>query len=601
MRWFPRHSCAPATQIPNTPLVPDWFWSLPIVAHGVRFAATLASLSASQRLRQALVDPKSTITHLERLANKVEDVRNINPSTRQTSLALAARAGRLDVCDWLLFDEGHEEIEISRVSSQVVPSWVCLFTLWSHRTTLTLCPSTDEVVSATQDAAGETILHIAAASGFVDLLNLYLSQYPFVLDWVDARGATPLHIAAMKDQLEAVQVSTGPARAALPSIHESSFGNWRCSQILIHAGSEIDVRDMFGNTALHYAASWGSLPVIKLLIELDCDYNATNGEGFIPYEYAYSFDVARAMKEFYEDRIVERSRKAERRRARRARIATTSPSLSGESVAHSDNYAYESSSSMERDPSPIGICLGSPSRSGTGDTLRPAPRQNQSGSSSRRTSQREGPNGSSKRNSATSDLATAFNQVSEVSDSNASRSETPSRLNLFGRKEGGSGDGRGLPRSPISPPPVTSLSPTDLSLDGRRSDEGISSASVAPRHRSQSSVFPSQSTLVAKQDGPPIPTRSRTLDPLVPGHTLFTARSDERDPSSSNRMRLGKLTKDPSSGTATSTAMGTELDQTSPVPGVLRSRTTGSVVSSASHGGRASRMAKALGLGLGRK
>ncbi|SGZ35330.1 BQ5605_C067g12832 [Microbotryum silenes-dioicae] len=538
LRWFPRHSCASATQIPNTPLVPDWFWSLSIVAHGVRFAATLASLSASQRLRQALVDPKSTITHLERLANKVEDVRNINPSTRQTSLALAARAGRLDVCDWLLFDEGHEEIEISR------------------------------------DAAGETILHIAAANGFVDLLNMYLSQYPFVLDWVDARGATPLHIAAMKGQLEAIQVRTGPARATLPSIHESSFGNWRYSQILIHAGSEIDVRDMFGNTALHYAASWGSLPVIKLLIELDCDYNAINGEGFIPYEYAYSFDVARAMKEFYEDRIVERSRKAKRRRARRARIAAPSPSLSGESVAHSDNYAYESSSSMERDPSPIGICLGSPSRSGPGDTLRPAPRQNQSGSSSRRTSQREGPNGSSKRNSATSDLATAFNQLSELPDSNASRSETPSRLNLFGRKEGGSGDGRGLPRSPISPPPVTSLSPTDLSLDGRRSDEGISSASVAPRHRPQSSVFPSQSTLVAKQDGPPIPTRSRTLDPLVPGHTLFTVRSDERDPSSSNRMRLGKLTKNPSSGTATSTAMGTELDQTSLVPGVLRSRTT---------------------------
>ncbi|KDE06163.1 hypothetical protein MVLG_03445 [Microbotryum lychnidis-dioicae p1A1 Lamole] len=537
LRWFPRHSCASATQIPNTPLVPDWFC---IVAYGVRFAATLASLSASQRLRQALVDPKSTITHLERLANKVEDVRNINPSTRQTSLALAARAGRLDVCDWLLFDEGHEEIEISR------------------------------------DAAGETILHIAAANGFVDLLNMYLSQYPFVLDWVDARGATSLHIAAMKGQLEAIQ-------------------------ILIHAGSEIDVRDMFGNTALHYAASWGSLPVIKLLIELDCDYNAINGEGFIPYEYAYSFDVARAMKEFYEDRIVERSRKAKRRRARRARIAAPSPSLSGESVAHSDNYAYESSSSMERDPSPIGICLGSPSRSGPGDTLRPAPRQNQSGSSSRRTSQREGPNGSSKRNSATSDLATAFNQLSELPDSNASRSETPSRLNLFGRKEGGSGDGRGLPRSPISPPPVTSLSPTDLSLDGRRSDEGISSASVAPRHRPQSSVFPSQSTLIAKQDGPPIPTRSRTLDPLVPGHTLFTVRSDERDPSSSNRMRLGKLTKNPSSGTATSTTMGTELDQTSLVPGVLRSRTTGSVVSSASHGGRASRMAKALGLGLGRK
>ncbi|SCV70537.1 BQ2448_1931 [Microbotryum intermedium] len=551
-------------------------WTASAIVRGAEFAPALASLSASQRFRQALVDRKSTITHLERLANKVEDVRNINPSTRQTSLALAARAGRLDVCDWLLFDESHEEVEISRVSIRYLPGCARLRYEW-----MALTLGLDDVVSVAQDAAGETILHIAAASGFTDLLNLYLSEYPFVLDWVDARGATPLHIAAMKGQLETVQ-------------------------ILIHAGSEIDVRDMFGNTALHYAASWGSLPVIKLLIELDCDYNATNGEGFTPYEYAYSFDVARAMKEFHEDRVAERSRKAERRRARRARAAAASPSLSegGESVGHSETHADESSCSLDRDLSPIRTVLGSPSRSGTGDTLRP---QDQSGFSSRHTAQREAPNGSSTANSTTSDLAAAFNQASEMADWNAGRSETSSRasmsLNFFGRKEGaaGSGEGRAPPRSPVSPPAISSLSAMDLSLDGTRSNEGLSSASVAPRNRSQSSASPPQFAH-AKQDGLPNTTRSRTLDPQARCHSFLASNPNEKEPSSS-RARIGKLTKNSSSGKATTTAMGTEaeLDQTWSVPGVMRSRTMGSVVSSASHGGRASRMAKALGLGLGKK
>lgn len=70
------------------------------------------------RFRQALTTDKP-LAHLERLAQKLEDasgdLRNTDPSTRQTSLALAAQAGRRRVCEWLIFDEAHEEVEISRV------------------------------------------------------------------------------------------------------------------------------------------------------------------------------------------------------------------------------------------------------------------------------------------------------------------------------------------------------------------------------------------------------------------------------------------------------------------------------------------------------
>ena len=80
----------------------------------------------SQRLRNAI--PTAPLSHIQRLARKVEDLRNPHPSTRATSLAVATQAGRLDVVEWLL-EQGHDEGEISR------------------------------------DTLGDTIVHIGAAHG----------------------------------------------------------------------------------------------------------------------------------------------------------------------------------------------------------------------------------------------------------------------------------------------------------------------------------------------------------------------------------------------------------------------------------------------------
>lgn len=114
------------------------------------------------------------------------------------------------------------------------------------------------------------MLHVAAAEGYVGIMELYLSRYPFVtlqssqstvsadlatspslivpsshlrtptsphsllkrlrfvLDWVNSRGATPLHIAAMKGEVE-------------------------CAQLLVDYGADINAPDLLGNTPLHWA------------------------------------------------------------------------------------------------------------------------------------------------------------------------------------------------------------------------------------------------------------------------------------------------------------------------------------------------------------
>lgn len=67
------------------------------------------------RFRQAVQSPTASLSYIQRLSLKLQDLRNTDPATRQTSLALAALAGRTDVCLWLI-EEGHDEEEISAVS-----------------------------------------------------------------------------------------------------------------------------------------------------------------------------------------------------------------------------------------------------------------------------------------------------------------------------------------------------------------------------------------------------------------------------------------------------------------------------------------------------
>ncbi|BGO94562.1 hypothetical protein NBRC10512_005011 [Rhodotorula toruloides] len=213
----------------------------------------------STRFRTALAASslRTTLAFLTRLADRLptddagnRDYRNTDPQTRETSLHLAAHKGRADLCEWLL-EEGVDHDEVSR------------------------------------DVLGETVLHIAAANGFVDILELYLSRFAFVLDWVNSQGMTPLHAAALKGQVEA-------------------------AQMLLDYGADINAPDLNGNTPLHYACAWGHLPVMKLLIDFDCDEEPRNNEGFSPAEYAYSFST---QKDF--DSLV-RQHREEVKNARRA-------------------------------------------------------------------------------------------------------------------------------------------------------------------------------------------------------------------------------------------------------------------------------------------
>ncbi|GAA5981603.1 hypothetical protein JCM5350_008045 [Sporobolomyces pararoseus] len=234
-------------------------------------------ITPAQKFRAALASPKSSIPLLERLYDKVQatqpnadpldSLRNTDPSTRQTSLHIAANAGRLDVVEWLL-EQGVEK-EISR------------------------------------DAAGETVLHLAAAKGFIEILVIYLERFQFVVDWVNSRGMTALHTAAMRGELES-------------------------AQILVENGADINAPDLHGNAPLHYALSWGKLSVVKLLVELDCETDLKNNQGFSASDFAYSFSCADALKVYirlHQDAL-KSARASKSRRPRNPRIDSGASSAS---------------------------------------------------------------------------------------------------------------------------------------------------------------------------------------------------------------------------------------------------------------------------------
>ena len=72
-------------------------------------------------------------------------------------------------------------------------------------------------------------------------------------------GRTPLHAAAMRDDVAAVRA-------------------------LLAAGALPDIRDRDGNTALHYGAGYGASGVVSALLDAGADMTLRNRRGFAPFE-----------------------------------------------------------------------------------------------------------------------------------------------------------------------------------------------------------------------------------------------------------------------------------------------------------------------------
>lgn len=119
----------------------------------------------------------------------------------------------------------------------------------------------DVDIKAKDDVDGCMAIHLAAANGKNEVIEILLDVDASNINDVDNKGNTPLHWASMKDRADTVS-------------------------LLIENGADIEAKDVDNWTALHYAAAFASLQTVEALVDNGADKNSLTKDGNIPVNYA---------------------------------------------------------------------------------------------------------------------------------------------------------------------------------------------------------------------------------------------------------------------------------------------------------------------------
>jgi ankyrin repeat protein len=211
----------------------------------------------------------------------------------RTSLHEAAGYGSVDVVRLLLEHsadfkekdaEGRTPVDVAS-AGVIYASVKNVFVEWEQRRTLSLFDAVirgdvegvklwlEREVDPNVKVGGSTPLHVAAERGYVEIVELLLSEVGrgVEVDARDGRGFTPLQYACF-GLLHAGPVSVGRYRDVVVA--------------LLRRGADPDVRDEEGNTVLHWATSRGHGWVVDLLVRYGADLYAKNKRGRTPLDVA---------------------------------------------------------------------------------------------------------------------------------------------------------------------------------------------------------------------------------------------------------------------------------------------------------------------------
>lgn len=130
-------------------------------------------------------------------------------------------------------------------------------------------------------------IHDAAKNGDFGRMKVLLSSNPELINSQDDFGATPLHWAGIRGQVEismyliqnGSDVNIKENHGGPPLHWAAHFDHTSVIRALISKGAKVNEKNMMGRTALHVAARRGCLKVVKVLIELNADINAQTKQG----------------------------------------------------------------------------------------------------------------------------------------------------------------------------------------------------------------------------------------------------------------------------------------------------------------------------------
>jgi ankyrin repeat protein len=142
-----------------------------------------------------------------------------------------------------------------------------------------------------RDARGRTALEAALQEGSPHALESLLKHPLTEVDRANANGETPLMLAALKGQLDAVKKLTqrGAAvnKAGWTPLHYACSGpdEGVVAWLLSH-GAEVDARSPNGSTPLMMAARYGSLDAPAMLLKAGADVSLRNEQNLSALDFA---------------------------------------------------------------------------------------------------------------------------------------------------------------------------------------------------------------------------------------------------------------------------------------------------------------------------
>lgn len=117
-------------------------------------------------------------------------------------------------------------------------------------------------IRAKDDIDGAATIHIASANGNNEVINILLNKDNTLINEADSMKDTPLHWASIKNQTDTIS-------------------------LILANGADTKLTNSDGNTVLHYAAMYGDVNTVNVLLEADSSLaSVENNEGITPIYYA---------------------------------------------------------------------------------------------------------------------------------------------------------------------------------------------------------------------------------------------------------------------------------------------------------------------------
>ncbi|GAB1309968.1 hypothetical protein MFIFM68171_00178 [Madurella fahalii] len=255
---------------------------------GLKFQRKVAWGGDDSIIRFSLVgDTKGIESMLDSRRGSLEDV---DPNHGQTALHYAVIRNRVAACKYLLSVGADRFIEDESNMSATDKAWEHILTKRGPPEVLDqyriLFPDDLEYW-------GFSPLHMAVVGlNGQDLLAALKAESAAVdIHAKDSRGRTPLHWAALREDLSAVQLLLGAGAdvhaadefGRTPLLYAVSSGVPRIVELLILRRANLNVTDMRGNTPLHYAARHkDDLETVKILIHAGAVVDKYNTLGNTP-------------------------------------------------------------------------------------------------------------------------------------------------------------------------------------------------------------------------------------------------------------------------------------------------------------------------------